>query len=256
MLIAVFCPVPKNVQARKRFSAITTMTSPDPTAQQMDLLLPDTRPMHEELEAGAMLLRAFAKPCDAEYLQALEHVARQAPFRHMHTPGGGTMSAAMTSCGTLGWVSSLQGYTYTTLDPLNQQAWPALPPCLLALAQTAAQAAGYAHFIPNACLLNRYQNGSHMGLHQDRDEHDTTQPIVSLSLGRSGIFLWGGPDRRSKVRTLMLEHGDVLVWGGPARLHYHGIKGLGPHAHPLTGWTRFNITFRHVVAPPTPAPQT
>lgn len=225
------------------------MTSPASTPQQMDLLLPDTRPMRINVEKGAVLLRAFATPRGTEFLQALEHVAKQAPFRHMHTPGGGCMSAAMTSCGTLGWVSSLQGYAYTTQDPISQQAWPAMPACLLALAQSAAHAAGYDHFTPNACLLNCYQNGSHMGLHQDRDEHDTTQPIVSLSLGRSGLFLWGGPTRRDRVRTLTLEHGDVLVWGGPARLHYHGLKGLGPSAHPLTGWTRFNITFRHVAVP-------
>ncbi|MFT8783350.1 DNA oxidative demethylase AlkB [Acetobacter syzygii] len=217
-----------------------------PTAQQMDLLLPDTRPQREELEAGAVLLRQFATQQSAILLHAIDEVVQQAPFRHMLTPGGGSMSAAMSSCGTLGWVSSAHGYAYTTQDPTSHHPWPAIPLPLLQLAQNAAQAAGYTNFLPNACLLNRYQNGAHMGLHQDKDEQDTTQPIVSLSLGRTGLFIWGGRNRADKVRTFALEHGDVLVWGGPARLNYHGIKNLAPSAHPLTGMTRFNVTFRYV----------
>ncbi|WP_338332934.1 DNA oxidative demethylase AlkB [Acetobacter sp. LMG 32666] len=225
------------------------MTHPHPPAQQMDLLLPDTRPAREELETGAVLMRQFATPHAANLLQALHEITQQAPFHHMLTPGGGTMSAAMTCCGTLGWVSSPMGYAYTALDPLSQRPWPAMPASLFALAQSAALAAGYPNFAPNACLLNRYQSHSHMGLHQDRDEGDITQPIVSLSLGRTGLFMWGGPNRHGRVRTFALEHGDVLVWGGPARLHYHGIKGLAPNPHALTGLTRYNMTFRHVVAP-------
>lgn len=225
------------------------MAHPPAHAWQMDLLPPDTPPLREELEAGAVLLRQFATPQAATLLQTLHRLTRQAPFRHMRTPGGGTMSAAMASCGALGWVSSTQGYTYTPVDPASQQPWPAMPASFVSLAQDAAKAAGYAGFTPNACLLNRYQNDSHMGLHQDRDEGDTTHPIVSLSLGRTGLFMWGGQNRRDKIRTIALEHGDVLVWGGPARLHYHGIKGLGPNPHPLTEQTRYNITFRHVVAP-------
>ncbi|MDE7548850.1 DNA oxidative demethylase AlkB [Acetobacter fabarum] len=223
------------------------MTDTQNPARQLDLLLPDNRPSREVLEPGALLLRQFATPSAAIFLQALQAVAQQAPFRHMRTPGGGCMSAAMTSCGALGWVSSPQGYTYTPLDPLDQQPWPAMPASLFTLAQNAAQTAGYAGFTPNTCLLNCYQNGAHMGLHQDRDEGDITQPVVSLSLGRTGLFMWGGPNRRDRVRTFALDHGDVLVWGGPARLHYHGIKGLAPSSHPTTGLTRFNITFRHVM---------
>ncbi|NHO57626.1 DNA oxidative demethylase AlkB [Acetobacter lambici] len=214
----------------------------------MNLLLPDIRPTREELETGAVLMRQFGTPHATGLLQSLHEIAQQAPFRHMLTPGGGTMSAAMTSCGALGWVSSPRGYAYTTQDPLSQRPWPAMPANLSTLAQNAAQAAGYPDFAPNACLLNCYQSNSHMGLHQDRDEGDITQPIVSLSLGRTGLFMWGGPERRSRVRTFALDHGDILVWGGPARLHYHGIKGLAPTPHPLTGLTRFNMTFRHVEA--------
>jgi alkylated DNA repair protein (DNA oxidative demethylase) len=225
------------------------MTHPQNPARQLALLLPDTRPDREVLEPGALLLRQFAASSAAIYLQALHAVAEQAPFRHMHTPGGGTMSAAMTSCGALGWVSSTQGYAYTPVDPLSQQPWPAMPTSLFALARNAAQTAGYPAFTPNACLLNCYQDGAHMGLHQDRDEGDMNQPVVSLSLGRTGLFMWGGQNRRDRVRTFALEHGDVLVWGGPARLHYHGIKGLAPAPHPVTGLTRYNMTFRHVVAP-------
>lgn len=222
--------------------------SPIPT-QQMDLLLPDTRPEREQLESGAILLRQFAAEQEKELLCVLAQVEQQAPFRHMRTPRGGTMSAAMTCCGNWGWVSSPQGYTYTAQDLLSHHPWPPIPTVLSHLAQKAAQDAGYAGFTPNACLINRYQTGSLMGLHQDKDEQDIMQPIVSLSLGRTGLFMWGGKKRNDRVRVLALEHGDVLVWGGPTRLHYHGIKGLAPQPHPLTGLTRFNITFRYVAIP-------
>ena len=175
----------------------------------------------EVLEPGAMVLRGFALAQAADLLAAVQQVTSQAPFRHLITPGGLRMSVAMTNCGRLGWVSDRSGYRYDPLDPDSGQPWPAIPPVLLRLALAAAARAGFEHFIPDACLINRYAPGSKMALHQDRDEHDFTQPIVSVSLGLPATFLFGGLERSDKAARVPLVHGDVFVWGGPARLRFH-----------------------------------
>lgn len=222
------------------------MTDPTSSATQMSLLLPDTRPRRVTLSPGAIVLRGFALP-NAEALHAaIRAVTAQAPLRTMHTPGGGTLSAAMTNCGPLGWVTDKAGYRYTPQDPLSHQSWPSLPALFAQIATSAAQTAGFSGFHPNACLINRYEAGSRMGLHQDKDEKDFTQPIVSVSLGLPIHFLWGGLTRSVSPFSFLLEHGDVVVWGGKARLHYHGVKPLAAGQHPLTGPCRFNLTFRFV----------
>jgi alkylated DNA repair protein (DNA oxidative demethylase) len=109
---------------------------------------------------GAVLLHGFARDGDAALLQAIESVLSQAPLRHWQTPGGYTMSVAMSNCGPLGWVSSASGYRYAALDPASNQPWPAMPACLLDLAQRAAARAGYATFQPDACLINEYVPGA------------------------------------------------------------------------------------------------
>ncbi|MFT9256855.1 MAG: DNA oxidative demethylase AlkB [Acetobacter sp.] len=212
----------------------------------MALLLPDTRPSRMMLDDGALVLPGFITPEATHLLRIIEQVAAFAPFRQMATPGGGTMSAAMTGCGAAVWVTDHTGYRYTSHDPLTRQPWPAMPPLLAELGEQAAQAAGFTGFTPNTALLNRYAPGSRMGLHQDRDEGECSQPVVSFSLGRSAIFQWGGARRTDPVRTVILHHGDAVVWGGPARLFFHGIKPLGHETHPLTGDLRYNITLRYV----------
>ncbi|MDD2927020.1 DNA oxidative demethylase AlkB, partial [Rhodoferax sp.] len=157
-----------------------------------------------------------------------------------------TMSVAMTNCGALGWVSDPQGYRYSTHDPLSGQPWPAMPECLLALAQGAAAQAGYAHFEPEACLINQYQPGARLSLHQDKDEQDLSAPIVSLSLGLPAVFLFGTPSRKDRPQRWRLLHGDVVVWGGPSRLAYHGVLPLADGVHALLGRQRLNLTFRRV----------
>lgn len=198
----------------------------------------------EVLEPGAMVLRGFALEKAADLLQAVQQVTAQAPFRHLITPGGLRMSVAMTNCGRLGWVSDRSGYRYAPLDPDSGQPWPAMPPLLRQLAFDAAQAAGFPGFAPDACLINRYAPGTRLSLHQDRDEGNYAHPIVSVSLGISAVFLWGGAQRSDKARRIALMHGDVVVWGGPARLRFHGVLPLADASHAMTGGLRINLTFR------------
>jgi alkylated DNA repair protein (DNA oxidative demethylase) len=193
---------------------------------------------------GAVLLRAFARAGDAALLQAVEAVMAQAPLRHMQTPGGYTMSVATTSCGQLGWLSDPHGYRYAPRDPHTGQSWPAMPVCFMELAQSAAAQAGYADFLPDACLINQYAPGAKLSLHQDKDERDLRAPIVSLSLGLPAVFLFGTPRRKDPTQRLRLVHGDMVVWGGPSRLAYHGVMPLADGEHALLGRRRVNLTFR------------
>ena len=193
---------------------------------------------------GAVLLRGFARPMEAELVAALRDIAEQSPFRHMVTPGGHPMSVAMTNCGSLGWVTDRTGYRYDARDPETAKPWPAMPAPFRELARQAADRAGFGGFSPDACLVNRYQPGAKMSLHQDRDEENFGAPIVSVSLGLPAIFLFGGPKRSDKPRRFRLEHGDVVVWGGPARLYFHGVAPLADGEHALLGRQRINLTFR------------
>jgi alkylated DNA repair protein (DNA oxidative demethylase) len=193
---------------------------------------------------GAVLLHGLAREIDVALLRAISAVIAQAPLRHMLTPGGYTMSVAMSNCGALGWVSDPLGYRYDALDPLSGQPWPAMPACCLDLAQRAAAQAGFAHFQPDACLINVYEPGAKLSLHQDKDEKDFSAPIVSVSLGLPAVFLFGTARRRERPQRYRLSHGDVVVWGGPARLAYHGVAALADGEHALLGRRRINLTFR------------
>jgi alkylated DNA repair protein (DNA oxidative demethylase) len=201
---------------------------------------------HEWLEEGAVLLHGFASGEAALLIQEVERVAQAAPFRHLITPGGYTMSVAMTNCGRVGWVSDKTGYRYDRIDPDSGVPWPPMPAAFLNLAAGAAAEARFAGYDPDACLINRYIEGAKLSLHQDRDEKDRWAPIVSVSLGLPAMFLWGGKRRSDPVRRIRLESGDVAVWGGPARFVYHGVAPLKDAVHPLTGRTRINLTFRKV----------
>jgi len=203
-------------------------------------------PSREPLEEGAVLLRGFASAEAPALVVAIHEVAAAAPFRHLVTPGGYTMSVGMTNCGRVGWVSDKSGYRYDPVDPDTGRPWPPIPPVFLDLAVRAAAEAGFPGYDPDACLINRYTAGAKLGLHQDRDENDRWAPIVSVSLGMPAVFQWGGLKRADKVRRLRVESGDVAVWGGPARFIYHGVSPLKPGAHPLTGDVRLNLTFRKV----------
>ncbi|WCT74589.1 DNA oxidative demethylase AlkB [Sphingomonas naphthae] len=199
------------------------------------------------LDPGAMLLGGFALGVAPALLEGVAAIAAAAPFRQMATPGGRRMSVAMTNCGAAGWVTDAAGYRYATADPLSGRPWPAMPPAFRDLARRAATAAGFAGFDPDACLVNLYRPGARMAPHQDIDERDMGEPIVSVSLGLSATFLWGGAARGDPKRRLRIDHGDVLVWGGPARRTFHGIAPLAAGTQPDTGETRINLTFRRAL---------
>jgi alkylated DNA repair protein (DNA oxidative demethylase) len=203
-------------------------------------------PSAEPLEEGAVWLRAFASNDAAALVEDAARIAEAAPFRHLMTPGGFTMSVAMTNCGRVGWVSDRTGYRYDPHDPDTGRPWPPIPARFLDLAARAAAAGGFPNYAPDACLINRYTAGAKLGLHQDRDEKDAWAPIVSVSLGLPATFLWGGKRRGDPVRRMRVESGDVVVWGGPARFVYHGVAPLKDGQHALTGATRINLTFRKV----------
>lgn len=197
------------------------------------------------LGAGTAFLSGYAFDAQSELFSALKCVTKRSPFRNIVTPGGFRMSVAMTNCGRLGWVTDRSGYRYDQIDPETGHAWPAMPAPFLELAVSAAAEAGFPNFAPDACLVNRYQPASRLSLHQDKNERDFTQPIVSVSLGLPATFLFGGLERTDKTQRVYVVHGDVLVWGGPARLRYHGIAPLRDGVHPLAGSVRYNLTFRN-----------
>jgi alkylated DNA repair protein (DNA oxidative demethylase) len=200
----------------------------------------------EQLEEGAMLLRGFAAAEAPVLVDEAARIESAAPFRQMVTPGGYTMSVAMTNCGRLGWVSDRAGYRYSPVDPDTGAPWPAMPAAFIDIAARAAAEAGFANYDPDACLINRYIAGAKLSLHQDRDEKDAWAPIVSVSLGLPAVFLWGGKRRSDPVRRLHLQSGDIAVWGGPARFVFHGVSPLKDGQHPLTSTARINLTFRKV----------
>ncbi len=196
------------------------------------------------LGTGATLLHGFAVADERALRGDIDAIAAAAPFRHMTTPGGFVMSAAMTNCGALGWVSDRTGYRYAAIDPESGRAWPALPDSFLRLATNAAARAGFEGFMPDACLVNRYEPGARLTLHQDKNERDFSAPIVSVSLGLPAVFLFGGLTRAERPARVPLHHGDVVVWGGPARLRYHGVNALKNGDSPFAGAHRINLTFR------------
>jgi DNA oxidative demethylase len=196
---------------------------------------------------GAVLLGGLARSGEEALLGGVRDVESRAPFRHMLTPGAHRMSVAMTNCGAVGWVSDPSGYRYSTHDPLTGQPWPAMPAAFVDLARRAGARAGFAAFEPDACLINRYEPGAKLSLHQDKDERDFSAPIVSVSLGLPAIFLFGGLRRSDPTRRVSLVHGDVVVWGGPSRLRYHAVLPLADGEHPLVGRFRINLTFRKAV---------
>jgi len=199
---------------------------------------------HESLADGAMLLHGFARDQATLMLNAVQDIAQAAPFRQMETPGGYRMSVAMTSCGKWGWITDPQGYRYTEQDPLSARPWPAMPEAFFRLASQAAAEAGFLNFSPDVCLINRYEPGAKLSLHQDKDEADLSAPIVSVSFGLPALFLFGGLKRQNPPMRLSLNHGDVIVWGGPSRLRYHAVLPIKEGLHFATGACRINLTFR------------
>lgn len=216
------------------------------TPATLDLFADDAPqpPSTEQIGPQSFVLRGFALPLVEQLLPALEAILTRAPFRNMVTPGGYTMSVALSSCGTFGWTTDRDGYQYTQVDPQTGQPWPEMPGVFLALARSAAETAGFMDFVPDACLINRYIPGAKLALHQDKDERDPHWPVVSVSLGIPAMFLFGGHARSDATQRVPLFHGDLVVWGGEDRLRYHGVMPIRQAEHPQLGEQRINFTFR------------
>ena len=223
------------------------MRAERPAALDLVDIAESERPGAVTLAEGALVLRRLALIHETELLRLIGGIASEAPFRRMFTPGRRQMSVAMTNCGRAGWVTDLRGYRYELTDPQSGRPWPAMPEPIRALAAEAAALAGYAGFEPDACLINRYEPGARLSLHQDRDERSLNAPVVSISLGLPAIFLFGGRERAQRPQRVRLVSGDVVVWGGPSRLAFHGVAPLEDGLHPATGACRINLTIRQAL---------
>ena len=172
-------------------------------------------------------------------LAEIEAALKAAPPYLPVTPGGRPFSVRMSNMGPLGWVSDRAGYRYQPTHPETGRAWPPIPASLLALWSELTGAPP-----PDACLVNHYDADARMGLHQDRDEADLTQPVLSISLGDTAVFRIGAPNG-GRARTLKLTSGDVCALTGPARLAQHGIDCiLGGSSSLIPGGGRINLTLR------------
>ena len=159
----------------------------------------------EAIAPGAVLLHGFANSDANALTHAIERIAQVSPFRHMETPGGFRMSVAMTNCGAAGWITDRRGYRYAAIDPLTDKPWPAMPALFRALAARAAAAAGFADFAPDACLINRYEPGARMSLHQDKNERDFAQPIVSAVTRAACDFSVRRPQPQRSAKTRAID---------------------------------------------------
>ncbi|RME15815.1 MAG: alpha-ketoglutarate-dependent dioxygenase AlkB [Alphaproteobacteria bacterium] len=193
--------------------------------------------------AGVPIWKGFLdEAAQRALLGEVRQVVRAAPMFSPRTPGGKPLSVQMTSAGRYGWYSDRQGYRYLPHHPSGTP-WPEIPPEALDIWRTLFPAAR----APDCCLVNLYRDGARMGLHQDRDEADFSQPVLSISLGDAALFRIGGPERRGPTRSVWLESGDVLALTGPSRLAFHGIDRIRfGSSRLLAGGGRLNLTLRVV----------
>ena len=184
------------------------------------------------------------QPAQQALVQALREIVRAAPLFVPRMPRSGKpFSVRMTNCGPLGWVSDEGGYRYQPTHPVTARPWPPMPACILDIWRACADYAAD----PEACLINFYDQQARMGLHQDRDEADFDAPVVSISLGDTGLFRVGGQQRKEPTTSFRLASGDVVVLGGDARLAFHGIDRVLPGTSTLLPeGGRINLTLRRV----------
>jgi alkylated DNA repair protein (DNA oxidative demethylase) len=197
------------------------------------------------LPAGFILRRGFVDVTAQKRLAtALNSVLQAAPPIANSTKMGMT-SAAMTNCGAVGWWSDTKGYRYEPASPVTGRPWPPMPDCFIDIIHKVMAHTPWPGFTPDACLINHYGPGAKMGLHQDKDERDFSQPIVTVSLGDDADFLIGGLKRADKAAPVRLGSGDVLIMGGASRMRFHGIRKIHPDTGSLAGITgRYSLTFR------------
>lgn len=189
------------------------------------------------------LFKGYLSPGQqVDVLGAIRAVARAAPFYRPVTPGGRQMSVRMTAAGDFGWVTDRSGYRYEPRHPQGMD-WPPIPEAVRAIWDDVAPGAR----APECCLVNYYGEGARMGLHQDRDEADFAQPVVSVSLGDAGLFRIGNVEKGGRTESVWLESGDVVVLGGAARLVHHGVDRIRfGSSSLLPDGGRINLTLRVV----------
>jgi DNA oxidative demethylase len=199
-----------------------------------------------EISKGMKLYKGWFDGSEqAELLSALRQAVAEAPLFTPEMPKTGKpFSVRMTNMGSLGWVSDKTGgYRYQATHPVTSKPWPPMPEVLLKLWAEVADYTG----APEACLVNFYNADAKMGLHQDRDEKDFSAPVVSISLGDTALFRWGGTTRGGKTQSVKLESGDVLVMGGESRLCFHGVDRVYAGTSTLLKDDgRINLTMRRV----------
>ncbi len=197
------------------------------------------------ISSNSKILKGFLLDKEDEILKSIKTILRANYWRDIYTPSGKKMSIKITNCGDFGWYTDNKGYRYTKVDPKTNKPWVNMPEILKELAIEAAEITGYMNFDPNCCLLNRYEVGSKLSLHQDTDEKDFTQPIVSFSFGLPANFLFGGSNRKDNIDKYLLENGDVLVFGGQDRMRFHGVEEVkNVPILSKVGDIRINLTFR------------
>ena len=192
--------------------------------------------------------QALAREAQIALLAAIGEVIAEAPLFTPAMPRSGKpMSVRMTNCGPLGWVTDKErGYRYQATHPTTGKAWPPIPSMLLELWRALARYPAP----PEACLVNYYAASAKMGLHQDKDEEDFAAPVLSVSLGDTGMFRLGGRSRKDPTRAFELRSGDVVVLGGDDRLAFHGIdRILAGTSDLVSAGGRFNLTLRRVTKP-------
>ncbi|MBZ9602263.1 alpha-ketoglutarate-dependent dioxygenase AlkB family protein [Phyllobacterium chamaecytisi] len=183
----------------------------------------------------------------AALVEDIRAVVIEAPLYVPAMPKTGKeMSVRMTNCGVLGWVTDKEGgYRYQAVHPVTRRPWPVIPQRLLELWQEV----GDFPLLPEACLVNFYSDTAKMGLHQDRDEQNLNAPVVSVSLGDTCLFRFGGTNRNDKTQSIRLSSGDVIVLGGEGRMAFHGVDRIYPGTSTLLKSTgRINLTLRRVTA--------
>lgn len=213
----------------------------------IDLFTPDTRPIGAKpdvINMGQGIFHIKQLAPSQLCVQLISHISEISPFRQMMTPMGHPTQASMTNCGKYGWISDLSGYRYTQIDPITKKSWPNLPREFLQIHKYACELAQVPHFTPDACLINRYEIGSAMGRHQDKNEKDKSWPIVSISLGLSAIFHIQPNQETALPIDILLEDGDVLILSGPSRLFSHAIKPIKANPLQPKQSIRYNLTLR------------
>ena len=197
---------------------------------------------------GFFLLKSkLTKVTQQEVLAAARAVVRSAPLFRPSMPSGQSFNYSMTNCGDLGWVADRSGYRYPQYHPETRKRFPAMPQVIRELAISLAKETGNDDFYPESCLINLYRKGEKLGLHQDNTEENKNAPIISISLGDSGIFILGGLMRTDETKQYIVQSGDIIVLGGESRNFFHAFKGTVPNtSNLLKNGGRLNLTIRQV----------